>query len=107
MKISVTSPDTYIKLSKIMEDPKLNIKEFCEVLSSDSNLASLVLKVVNKEFFGFPGQINNINRAANLLGIGQLYDMVTGVSEMASLEIAGNLAHLPVLGATTTEREWA
>ncbi len=90
-----------------MEDPNSNIKEFCEVVSDDPNLASLVLKVVNKEFFGLPGQIDNINRAATLLGIGQLFDMVAGVSEMAPREMAGNLANLPVAGAITAGKGWA
>ena len=86
-------PDSYAKLRELMEDPNSSIEDFCVVVSSDPTLASTVLNVVNSDFFGIPGHVDNISRAITLLGIGQLCDMVLG---MDSPELSGNLVHLPV-----------
>lgn len=77
-----------------MEDTNSNIEDFSAVVRCDPNLTSTVLKVVNSAFFGFPGQIDNISRAVNLLGIGQLHDMVLGVSAMASLDLPNDIMPL-------------
>jgi HD-like signal output (HDOD) protein len=85
--------DSYAKLRELMEDPNSSIEDFSVVVSSDPTLASTVLNVVNSDFFGMSGHIDNISRAIALLGIGQLYDIVFG---MDSPELSGNLVHLPV-----------
>lgn len=97
MKVLVTEPESYIKLRKLMENPVSSIEDFTEVVCCDPNLTATVLKIVNGAFFGLPGKIDNISRAVSLLGIGQLYDIVFGDSEMGSLGMSGNLAYLPVV----------
>jgi HD-like signal output (HDOD) protein len=102
MKTVVAAPESYLKLRNLMEDPSLNIDDFSAVVNADANLASAVLNIVNSAFFGIAGKIDSIPRAVNLLGIGQLYDMVLAVSAMDPLEIPGNFAHSSGLSLAST-----
>lgn len=77
-----------------MDDQNSTADDFSKVVGSDPNLAAVVLKVVNSALFGFPGQIDNISRAVNLLGIGQLHDMVLGAAAMKSLDFPNDIVPL-------------
>jgi HD-like signal output (HDOD) protein len=55
-----------------------------------------VLKMVNSAFFGFPGQIDNINRALNLIGIGQLHDLVLSLSAVDALDLPNDIEKLNI-----------
>ncbi len=67
-----------------MDDDSSRIKNFAEVVQIDPNLAAKVLKIVNSAYFGFSGRIDTITRALNLLGLGQLHNLVLGVSAVNS-----------------------
>lgn len=103
MKTVVAAPESYLKLRNLMADPNANIADFSAVVSGDTHLASVLLGVVNGAFFGLPGRIDSIARAIDLLGIGQLYDMVLDSYAMNSPEMAGNFALAPVSPAA----QWA
>lgn len=90
----VSLPEVYLKFRRVMENPNSDIGDFSEVVCCDPNLAGTVLKVVNSAFFGFPGQIDSISRAINLLGIGSLHDMVLGASAMSSLDFPNDIVPL-------------
>jgi HD-like signal output (HDOD) protein len=94
MTIYVSSPETYIKLCKLMEESNSNIEEFSQVVSFDPNLTNSVLKIVNSEFFGLTGKIDNISRAVSLLGIGQLFSMVLDAFEMSLIGMPEDHPHL-------------
>lgn len=90
----VSLPEIYLKFRRLMEDPNSDIEDFSGLVSSDPNLAGTVLKVVNSAFFGFPGQIDSIGRAVNLLGIGTLHDMVLGASAVSALDFPNDIVPL-------------
>lgn len=90
----ISLPEIYLKFRDLMANPNSTNDDFSELVSCDPNLAAIVLKVVNSALFGFPGQIDNINRAVNLLGIGQLHDMVLGASAIASLDFPNDIVPL-------------
>ena len=93
MNAVVATPESYLKLRDLMANPNSTIDDFGAVVSADPTLASVVLNVVNSEFFGIVDKIDSVSRAINLLGIGQIYDMVLAASTVDSLEIAGNMTH--------------
>ncbi|NOS74800.1 MAG: HDOD domain-containing protein, partial [Methyloglobulus sp.] len=76
----ISLPEIYLKFRQLMEDPNSSNEDFSALVGCDPNLSATVLKIVNSALFGFPGQIDNISMAINLLGIGQLHDMVLGTS---------------------------
>lgn len=90
----ISLPEIYQKIRQLMDDPKSDIDHFARVVSSDPNLTATVLRVANSAFFGFPGKIDSINRAVNLLGVGQLHDMVLGTSAIASLDLPNDIMPL-------------
>jgi HD-like signal output (HDOD) protein len=90
----ISLPEIYLKFRRLMDEPNSNIEDFSAVVSYDPNLTSKVLSLVNSAFFGFPGQIDSISRAINLLGIGQLHDMVLGTSAMATLDLPNDIVPL-------------
>lgn len=90
----ISLPEIYLKFRRLMDDPNSSIGEFCKVVSCDPNLSATVLKVVNSAFYGFPGQIESINRAIVMLGLGQLHDMVLAASVMESLDLPNDIMPL-------------
>ncbi|NOS73546.1 MAG: HDOD domain-containing protein [Methyloglobulus sp.] len=90
----ISLPEIYLKFRQLMDDPNSSNEDFSALVGCDPNLSATVLKIVNSALFGFPGQIDNISRAINLLGIGQLHDMVLGTSAIASLDFPNDIVPL-------------
>ncbi len=90
----ISLPEVYLKVRRLMDDPHSDIYDFAEVISVDPNLSSRVLKVVNSAYFGFPEPVDSISRAVNMIGIGQLHNMVLGISAISSLELPNDILPL-------------
>ena len=80
----ISLPEVYLRIRGLMDDKNSRIKNFAEVVQIDPNLAAKVLKIVNSAYYGFSGKIESISRALNLMGLGQLHNLVLGVSAMNS-----------------------
>ena len=87
----VSLPQIYLKIRELMDDPDSCLDDFVRVASTDPGLVAVVLKIVNSAFFGFKGQIDNLNRAINLIGIGQLHDLVLSLSAVNSLDLPNDI----------------
>ena len=92
----VSMPEIYLKIRELMDDPDSCLDDFAVVVNTDPGLMSSVLKIVNSAFFGFSGQIDNINRALNLIGIGQLHDLVLSLSAVDALDLPNDIEKLNV-----------
>ncbi len=90
----ISLPEIYLKIRRLMADPDSNIDDFAAVISVDPNLCSRVLRLVNSAYFGFPEPVESIPRALNMIGIGQLHNMVLGVSAISSLELPNDFLSL-------------
>ena len=90
----ISLPEVYLKVRRLMDDPHSDIYDFAEIVSVDPNLSSRVLKVVNSAYFGFPEPVDSISRAVNLIGIGQLHNMVLGISAISSLKLPNDILPL-------------
>ena len=87
----VSLPEIYLRIRKLMDDRDSRLDDFAEVVSGDPSLTAAVLKIVNSAFFGFAGQIDNISRALNMIGIGQLHDLVLSISAVNSLDLPNEI----------------
>ena len=87
----ISLPQVYLKIRELMDDPNSCLDDFVRVSSTDPGLVAVVLKIVNSAFFGFKGQIDNLNRAINLIGIGQLHDLVLSLSAVNSLDLPNDI----------------
>lgn len=82
----ITLPEIYLKISRLMDDSYSSIDDFAEVVRHDPSLSSTVLKVVNSAFYGFSGEVDSVDRAINLIGIGQLHIIALSASAISALD---------------------
>lgn len=80
---SLSLPDVYIRLREVMESDNASMADVAEVLSLDPALAARVLRMSNSAFYGFRAQVDTVSRAANILGMQKIHDLVlaAGVSK--------------------------
>ena len=90
----ISLPEIYLKIRRLMADPTSDIDDFANVIRVDPNLSVAVLKLVNSAYFGFSGQIDSISRAVNMIGIGQLHNMVLGISSVSALNFPNDFLPL-------------
>jgi HD-like signal output (HDOD) protein len=90
----ISLPEVYLKVRNLMDDPSADIYDFAQVISIDPNLSTRVLRLVNSAYFGFPEPVESISRAVNMIGIGQLHNMVLGISAISSLALPNDILPL-------------
>jgi len=67
-----TFPKVVQKALKLLDDPKVTIKELEEVLKYDPAITANILKLTNSAHFALPQQVTNLDTALALLGQNQL-----------------------------------
>ncbi len=90
----ISLPEIYQKIRRLMDDVNADIDDFGNVVKLDANLSMKLLKVVNSAYYGFTGEITSISRAVNLIGIGQLHNMVLGISAVDALYVPNEIIPL-------------
>ena len=90
----ISLPEVFLKVRELMDDPTSDIYDFAEVIRVDPNLTSRLLRVVNSAYFGFTEPVESISRAVNMIGIGQLHNMVLGISAISSLDLPNDILPL-------------
>ena len=73
-------PSTAIELNEIVEDPTASVHSIAEVVNKSPSLATLLLKIVNSSFYGFPSKINNISPAVTIIGTREISGLALGLS---------------------------
>ncbi|MBX2829670.1 MAG: HDOD domain-containing protein [Rhodospirillales bacterium] len=61
-------PDTYLRLVKALEDPKVDNKTISAIVSSDIALTAEILKLTNSAYFSMPAKITSISHAVRMIG---------------------------------------
>ena len=99
-----TIPSTLKRISKIIEDPTISLKEIGNFISNDPALTTKILKMVNSAFYGFPGRISSASHATVLLGSNVIRGLLVGVSvfELMQNAMLGLWEHS--LGCAITSR---
>jgi HD-like signal output (HDOD) protein len=90
----ISLPEIYVKFKQLTEDEASDVTDFAELVTMDSNLTSAVLKVINSPLYGFSGQIDAIDRAINLLGLGQLHDLILALSAVNAISTTNDIEPL-------------
>ncbi len=76
----ISLPEVYIKVRELLLDPASSIDDFAKIVSYDPALTAKILRIANSAFFGFATKIDNITRAINIIGTGNLHDLVLATS---------------------------
>ncbi|WP_390518170.1 HDOD domain-containing protein [Halioxenophilus aromaticivorans] len=90
----ISLPEIYLKFKQLMDDEASDIQDFARVVTMDPNLTGVVLKVINSPLYGFSGQIHAIDRAINLMGLGQLHDLVLALSAVDAIRIGNDIEQI-------------
>ncbi len=69
-------PAVYHRIRDLLDDPDSSVLELSEAVSSDVAITARVLRVVNSVLYGFPGKVETVSRAVNLMGMQQVHDLV-------------------------------
>ncbi|WP_078118010.1 HDOD domain-containing protein [Thiosocius teredinicola] len=87
---ALSLPDVYIRLREVMDSEDSSMADAAEVLSLDPALAARVLRMANSAFYGFRSQVDTISRAANILGMQKIHDMVLAASVSKAFDAMRN-----------------
>ena len=87
---SLSLPDVYIRLREVMESDNASMADAAEVISLDPALAARVLRMANSAFYGFRAQVDTISRAAGILGMQKIHDLVLAASVSKAFETLDN-----------------
>ena len=68
--------DAHHKLLARLNDPDSTIAEICRVVETDVGLSTKLLQMVNSAFFGLHNTVRSLPKAATLLGVRNLKDLV-------------------------------
>ena len=61
-------PSIVFELNEIMENPLSSADDIAQIVSKSPSLATVLLKIVNSSFYGFPSKIDSIPRAVTIIG---------------------------------------
>lgn len=64
-----TPPETYLRLSELVEDRESSMHEVASVVESDPALTAKLLQVVNSAAFGYGGGITTVAKAVQMAGV--------------------------------------
>lgn len=81
-------PEVCLRIQQLADDPYADMSEFAQLVAQDPALTIRLLRLVNSACYGFPGRVDTISRAVNLVGIAELRNLTLA---MAAMEVFGGL----------------
>jgi HD-like signal output (HDOD) protein len=81
-------PEVCLRIQQLAEDPRAGMAEFAQLVIQDPALTTRLLKLVNSAYYRFPGRVDTVSRAVNLIGIAELRNLTLA---MAAMEVFGGL----------------
>lgn len=78
-------PAIYHRIRDILDDPDSSVQQLAETVSSDAAITARVLRIVNSALYGFPGKIDSVLRAVNLMGMQQIHDLILSTTVISAL----------------------
>ena len=86
-----TLPEICIKIQDVIYDPSSSAADIAKLIAIDPSLSARLLKIANSSFYNFPSQIDQLDRAVNLIGTEDLYSLALATSTPSAFApLAGN-----------------
>lgn len=73
-------PEIAARVLRLAEDPDVTMGRMAEVISTAPELSARILRIVNSAFYGFPGEVRSIERAAVLMGLESIKNVTIAAS---------------------------
>ncbi|MGZ8899541.1 MAG: HDOD domain-containing protein [Limisphaerales bacterium] len=64
-----TPPETYLRLTELLQDPDSSLEEVARIVESDPGLTAKLLQVVNSAAFGYGGELTTVLEAVQMAGV--------------------------------------
>ena len=64
-----TPPETYLRLTELLQDADSSLEEVARVVESDPGLTAKLLQVVNSAAFGYGGKVTTVQEAVQMAGV--------------------------------------
>lgn len=90
--IFVSFQETFFRILEVIDDPGSTAGHLANVVGKDPGMSAKLLQLVNSPFYGFPQQIDNLERAVTLVGTRELSQLALGITIIQSFDgIAANV----------------
>ncbi len=100
-----TLPDVYLQVKAVIDDPKASMVDLARALSVDPGMTARVLKLVNSPFYGLSGKIETVSRAASILGMQPIHDLVLATAVATTFsKITPSVMDMKVFWRSSVER---
>ena len=78
-KTLISPPDVWFRFNEAVSMPGSTIQDISEIVKTDPSLVANILKVVNSPFYGIRSKVDTISRAISIIGLDDLYNIITSV----------------------------
>mgnify|MGYP002640691679 FL=1 len=76
----VTIPNVYYQLESLIEQPNSALRDFAQLLGTDTDLCARLISMANSAFYSFPASIETVDKAVQIIGIRQIRELVLATS---------------------------
>ncbi len=96
-----TLPSVLPRLMHLMEDEMVSASHVADIIAGDPALTSKILKAANSAYYGFPQEIDTLERAVALLGFNMVRSLALSIGIMHSLPSGTPSSHFSEEGLWT------
>jgi HD-like signal output (HDOD) protein len=82
--VFISFPETFYRILEVIDDPGSTAARLANVVGKDPGMSAKLLRLVNSPFYGFPQQIDRLERAVALVGTRELSQLALGITIIQS-----------------------
>jgi putative nucleotidyltransferase with HDIG domain len=84
-------PTAAVRVSRMLQDPEVNINDLARVIEHDPALAANVLRIANSVYFSGPRSVGSIREAIMRMGTNRVFSLTvaSAIAPVAGLEVRG------------------
>lgn len=80
----ITLPDVYLRINRLIEDPKSSAADIAKVASQDPSFTIRLLRVANSTLYNFSSRVDTVSRAVSIIGTAQIRNLALSMSVASS-----------------------
>jgi HD-like signal output (HDOD) protein len=79
-------PSTVFELDEVIANPLSSADDITQVVQKSPSITTLLLKIANSPFYGFPSKIDKISLAVTLIGRREIFGLALGLSILSTFD---------------------
>jgi HD-like signal output (HDOD) protein len=80
LDVIISPPSVIREILPLLDEAEFSAEKLSNVILKDPSLTARVLKVANSSFYGYSGQVNNVNQAVMILGQDMVKCLIMSIS---------------------------